>query len=117
MSAFSIVRAVLLGALKLAIFAVAVYAICSAAVRIQRASSPSTKDLCDRVQLGMTLDQIDDATTTFEAWQLLRYDGVMVISTGPSRQGLVCSVTIDPLSHRATSKSMRPPQSGDWPTL
>jgi hypothetical protein len=117
MSAFPIVRAVLLGALKLVVLAVGVYAICSAAVRIQRASSPTTKDVCDRVRLGMTVDQIDDATRAFEGWQLLRYDGVMVISTRPYREGSVCRVAIDPLSHRAASKSMGPLQSGDWPTL
>ena len=117
MSAFPIVRAVLFGALKLIVFAVGVYAICSAAVRIQRASSPTTNDVCSRVQLGMTVNQIDDATRAFEGWQLLRYDGVMVISAGPNREGSVCRVAIDPFSHQAVSKVMGPLQSGDRPTL
>jgi len=28
--------------------------------------------MCDRVKVGMTVDQIDDATKAFEGWQLLR---------------------------------------------
>lgn len=117
MSGFRIIRVVLVGALKLTIFAIGVYAICVAAVRIERAGSPTSKALCDRIQLGMTIDQVEDATRTFEGWQFLRYDGVMVISAGPHRDSPVCRVAVDPQSHRAASKSMGPLQSGDWPTL
>jgi len=117
MSTFPIIRALLLGTLKLVVLALAVYAICSAAVRIQRAGSPTSKDLCDRVQLGMTIGEVEDATTAFEGWQFLRYDGVMVISAGPRRDGPVCRVAIDPQSHRTASKAMGPLQSGDFPTL
>ena len=117
MSAVQTIRAVLVRAVRLVILAVAVYAICAAALSIQRASSPTSKDVCDRVQLGMTVDQIEDATRAFEGWQLLRADGVMVVSTGPHRDSPVCRVAIDRETHRATSKSMGPLQQGDWPTL
>lgn len=117
MSAFQIIRAALVGAVKLIILAVGVYAICAAALSILRASSPTSKDVCDRVKPGMTVDQIDNATRSFEGWQLLRADGVMVISTGPHRDGPVCRVAIDAQTHRAASKSMGPLQQGDWPTL
>ncbi len=117
MSAFQIIRVVLVRALKLAILTVGVYAICAAALSIQRASSPTSKDVCDRVKLGMTVDQVDNATRSFEGWQFLRADGVMVISTGPHRDSPVCRVAIDPQTHRAVSKSMGPLQQGDWPTL
>jgi hypothetical protein len=117
MSAVQIIRVVLIGAMKLVILAVAVYAICAAALSVQRASSPTSKDVCDRVRLGMTVDQIDDATRAFEGWQLLRADGVMVLSTGRHRESPVCRVAIDRLTHQATSKSMGPLQQGDWPTL
>jgi hypothetical protein len=117
MSASRIVRAVLIGAVKLVMLTVGVYAICAAALSIQRVSSPTSKDTCDRVEIGMTVDQVDDATRTFEGWQLLRSNSVMVISTGPHRDSSVCRVAIDPETHRATSKSMGPLQQGDWPTL
>jgi hypothetical protein len=117
MSAVQIIRAVLVGAVKLVILAVGIYVICAAAISIQRASSPTSKDVCDHVELGMTVDQIDDVTRAFEGWQLLRYDGVMVISTGLHRDSPVCRVAIDPNTHRATSKWMGPLQQGDWPTL
>jgi hypothetical protein len=117
MSAFQIIRAVLIGTLKLAISAVGVYAICAAVLGIQRASSPTLKDVCDRIKLGMTIDQIDSAARSFEGWQFLRADGAMVISTGPHRDDPVCRVSIDPQTHRSVSKSMGPLQQGDWPTL
>ena len=116
MSAFQTFRVVLVGALKLAILSVGVYAICAATLRIQRVSSPTSKDMCDRVKAGMTVDQIDDATKAFEGWQLLRPDGVLVISTG-SHDSPVCRVVIGSQTHRAVSKSMGPLQQGDWPTL
>ena len=72
MSAFQTFRVVLVGALNLAILSVGVYAICAATLRIQRVSWPTSKDMCDRVKVGMTVDQIDDATKAFEGWQLLR---------------------------------------------
>lgn len=117
MSAFQTIRVVLGGALKLAVFAAGVYAICAATLGIQRASSPTSKDVCDRVSVGMTIDQIDDATKAFEGWQLLRPDGVLVISSGPHRDGPVCRVAIDRGTHRAVSKAMGPLRQGDWPTL
>jgi hypothetical protein len=117
MSAIQIIRAVLLTAVKLAILAAGVYAICAVALRIQEASSLTSKDVCDRVQLGMTIDQVDNATRAFQGWQLLRDDGVMVISTGPHRDSPVCRVAIDPGTHRAIFKGMGPLQQGDWPTL
>jgi hypothetical protein len=117
MSAVQIIRAVLATAVKLAILAAGVYAICAVALTIQEASSPTSKDVCDRVELGMTIDQIDDATRAFQGWQLLRDDGVMVISTGARRDSPVCRVAIDPSTHRATSKWMGPLQQGDWLTL
>jgi hypothetical protein len=117
MAGIRTIRTVLVGAVKLVIFGVAVYAICAAALSIRRASLPTSKDACDRVELGMTIDQIDKATNTFEGWQLLRDDGVMVISTGPRRENPVCRVLIDPHTHQAVSKSMAPLQQGDWPTL
>jgi hypothetical protein len=117
MSAFQTSRDVQVGGLKLAVLAVGVYAICAVTLSIQRRSSPTSKDMCDRVRVGMTVDQIDDATQAFEGWQLLRPDGVLVISSGPHRVGPVCRVAIDPDTHRATSKAMGPLQQGDWPTL
>ena len=117
MPAFRIIRAVVVGAAKPDVLAVGVYAVCAVALGIQRASSPTSKEVCDRVELGMTVDQIDNATRAFEGWQLLRDDGVMVISTGPHRDSPVCRVAIDPVTHQATSKSMGPLQQGDWPTL
>jgi hypothetical protein len=117
MSATSIIRAILVGVIRLVIFAVLVYAVCAVALSIQRASSPTSKNVCDRVQVGMTVDQIGDATRVFEGWQLLRTDGVMVISTGANRESPVCRIAIDPQTHRAISKSMGPLQQGDWPTL
>jgi hypothetical protein len=110
MSAFQTFRVVLVGALKLAILAVGVYATCAVTLSIQRASSPTSKDMCDRVKVGMTVNQIDDATRGFEGWQLLRPDGVLVISTGPHRDSPVCRVAIAPQTHRAVSKSMGPLQ-------
>jgi hypothetical protein len=117
MSAFQTFRVVLVGALKLAMLAVGVYAICAATLSIQRVSSPTSKDMCDRVKVDMTVDQIDDATRAFEGWQLLRPDGVLVISTGPHRDSPVCRVAIAPQTCRAASKSMGALQQGDWPTL
>jgi hypothetical protein len=38
--------------------AVGVYAICAATLSIQRVSSPTSKDMCDRVKVDMTVDQI-----------------------------------------------------------
>jgi len=64
MSPVQIGRAVVLGAAKLIIFAVGVYAICAAALRIERASYPSSKDICDRVEVGITLTQIEAVTST-----------------------------------------------------
>lgn len=117
MAAWKIVRAFLLATVKLVICAAVVFLACTVALRIQRAGSPTSKDVCGRVQLGMTVEQVEDTTRAFEGWQLLRYDGVMVISTGPHRDSPVCRVAIDPKTHRATSKSMGPLQQGDWPTL
>jgi hypothetical protein len=117
MSAIQIIRAVLVPAVKLAIFAAGVYAICAVALRMQEASSPTSKNVCDRVEIGMTIDQVDYATRAFQGWQLLRDDGVMVISTGPHRDSPVCRVAIDPNTHRAVSKWMESLQQGDWPTL
>lgn len=117
MSAFQTIRLVLVGALKVAIFAVGVYAICAATLSIQRASSLTSKNMCDRVTVDMTIDQIDKVTEAFEGWQLLRADGVLVISAGRHRDGPVCRVAIDPETHRAASKAIGPLQQGDWPTL
>lgn len=98
-------------------FGVAVYAICAGAVSIRRAGVPTSEDVCNRVEIGMTIDQIENATQTFEGWQLLRDDGVMVISTGPGRENPVCRVVIDRHTDKAVSKSVAPLQHGDWPTL
>jgi|ERR1700722_5102354 hypothetical protein len=117
MSPVKISRAIVVGAVKLVLFTVGVYAIFAAALSIERASSPTSKAVCDRVELGMTVNQIDDATRAFEGWQLLRADSVMVIATGPHRDSPVCRVGIDTQTHRAVSKSMGPLQQGDWPTL
>jgi hypothetical protein len=117
MSAIQIGRAVVLGAAKVVLFAVGVYAICAAALGIERASFPTSKDMCDRVEVGMTLSQIEDATSAIEGWQVLRDDGVMVISAGGRGEKPVCRVAIDSHTHRATSKSVGPIQQGDWPTL
>jgi hypothetical protein len=117
MSSVQIIRTVLINAVKLVIFIAGFYAICAATLRIEEANTPTSKDICDRVKLGMTTDQIEYATKAFEGWQLLRDDGVMVISTGPRPDGPVCRVAIDPHTRRATSKSMGPLQEGDWPTL
>jgi hypothetical protein len=117
MAAVNTIRAVLIDAMKLAVFALAIYAISTVALSIERASSPTSKDLCDRVEIGMTVDQVDDATRAFEGRQLLRYDGVMVISSGGQRDNPACRVAIDPQTHRAISKTMGPLQQGDWPTL
>ena len=113
-----LIRDVFFGAVKLLILACVVYFVCMAALKTSEAGLPSTKDICDRVQPGMTIDQIDTATRTFEGWQVLRDDGVMVISARSYRdKAPVCRVIIDPGTHRAGSKSMGPIQRGDWPTL
>jgi hypothetical protein len=52
-----------------------------ATLKTSEASLPTTKEICDRVRPGMTVEQIDTATRTFEGWQMLRDDGVMVISS------------------------------------
>jgi hypothetical protein len=117
MSANQIGRAIVLAAAKVIVFAVGVYAICAASLAITRAGSPTSKDMCDRVEVGMTLSQIEDATSSMEGWQVLRDDGVMVISAGSRREKPVCRVAIDSQTHRATSKSVGPIQEGDWPTL
>jgi hypothetical protein len=109
---------VLISFLKTIIFGLVAYLSCAAALRIAEARSASSKDICSRVRIGMTLDQIETATTTFQGWQVLRGDGVMVISTRSYRdKNRVCRVAIDPSTHRAISKGMGPLQSGDWPTL
>lgn len=117
MSAFQTFRTVLVGVIKLALLAVGVFVACTVTLSIQRASSPSSKDMCDHIKVGMTIDQIDDTTKALEGWQLLRPDGVLVLSTGPHRDGPVCRVAIDPETHRAASKAMGPLQQGGWPTL
>jgi hypothetical protein len=118
MSAAKVVRSIFVAAVKLVILAAVVYAVCAAGLRIQEASSPSSKDICDRVQLGMTVNQIDNATRVFEGWQVLRDDGVMVISSRSYHdKNPVCRVAIAPSTHRATSKSLGPLERGDWPTL
>jgi len=114
----NLVRAVFLGAVKLSILAGVVYLVCVVTLKASEASSPSTKDICDRVHPGMTIEQIDAATRTFEGWQVYRDDGVMAISTRSYREkSPVCRVTIDPSTHRASFTSMGPIQQGDWPTL
>lgn len=118
MSAGAVTRAALLGALKLAILAVAVRLLCVAGLEVVEANLPSGKDLCDRIQPGMTVEQIETGTRTFEGWQMLRDDGVMVISAHSYRaQSPVCRITIGPGTHRAISKSLGPIQQGDLPTL
>jgi len=118
MAARTVIRAILIAATKLVILAAAIYLVCAVALRVQEANSPSSQDICDRVQLGMTTDEIESATRAFEGWQLLRDDAVMVISARSYRdKASVCRVGIDPSTHRATSKFMGPLQRGDWPTL
>jgi hypothetical protein len=118
MSTGKVVRSIFVAGLKFLIFAAVVYGVCAAGLRIQEASSPSSKDICERVQLGMTVNQIEHAATTFEGWQVLRDDGVLAISTRSYHdKSPVCRVAIDPSTHRATSKSIGPLQRGDWPTL
>lgn len=118
MRAGRFVRAVLFGAVKVAILAGVVYLVCMAALKASEATLPSAKELCDRVRPGMTVEQIETATRTFEGWQVLRYDGVMVISAHSDYdKSPVCRVTIDPSTHRASSMSIGPIQMGDWPTL
>jgi hypothetical protein len=118
MSTGRVIRSIFVAAVKLAILAALVYGICVAGLKVREASSPSSKDICDRVQIGMTVNQIENATGTFEGWQVLRDDGVMVISTRSYRdKNPVCRVAIDPGTHRAISRSMGPLQRGDWPTL
>jgi hypothetical protein len=113
-----LVLSVLIGSVKVAILAGVVYLVCMATLKAAEASLPSTKELCDRVRPGMTIEQIDAATRTFEGWQVLRDDGVMVVSSLPySDKSPVCRVTIDPSTHRASSTSIGPIQRGDWPTL
>ena len=113
-----VVRSIFVAGVKLLILAAVVYGVCAAGLRIQEASSPSSKDTCERVQLGMTVDQIEDAATTFQGWQVLRDDGVLVISTRSYHdRNPVCRVAIDPSTNRATSKSIGPLQRADGPTL
>lgn len=113
-----VIQTVLISVLKITIFGLVAYLSCATALRIAEARSASSKDICSRVQIGMTLDQIETATATFQGWQVLRGDGVMVMSTRSYRdKNPVCRVTIDPSTHRAISKAMGPLQSGDWPTL
>jgi hypothetical protein len=50
MPPIKISRAVVVGAVKLGIFTFGVYAICAAALSIERASSPTSKDVCLRPQ-------------------------------------------------------------------
>jgi|GEM_PF-5065731 len=118
MSTDKLAQYVFVAGLKFLIFAAAIYGVCAAGLRIQEASSPSSKEMCERVQLGMTVNQIERAATTFEGWQVLRDDGVLVMSTRSYHdKSPVCRVAIDPDTHRATSKSVGPLQRGDWPTL
>ena len=117
MFASRIFRTALVGAVKFILWGIVVYAICAAALSIRRWNLPTSKGVCNRVEMGMTVDQIDKATSAFEGWQLLRDDGVMVISTGPRRESPVCRVVIDLHTHQAVSKSTAPLQQGDWPTL
>lgn len=118
MATGKLIRAICFGAVKLSILAAMVYLVARVVPKASEASLPSSKDICDRVQSGMTVEQIDSATRTFEGWQVLRDDGVMVISTRSYRDNSpVCRVTIDPGTHRASSRSMGPIQRGDWPTL
>jgi hypothetical protein len=118
MSKGKVVRSIFVAALKFLIFAAVIYGVCAAGLRISEASAPSSKDLCERVQLGTTVNQIEHAAATVEGWQVLRDDGVLVISAHSYRdKGPVCRVAIDPSTQRATSKSIGPLQRGDWPTL
>jgi hypothetical protein len=112
------VLSVLIGAVKVAVLAGVVYLVCMATLKASEAGLPSTKELCDRVRPGMTVEQIDTATRTFEGWQVLRDDGVMVVSSHSyGDKSPVCRVTIDPSTHRASSTSIGPIQQGDWLTL
>ncbi len=112
------VRHFFFGAVKVAILAAMVYLVCVVTLRTSEASLPSAKEICDRVHPGMTVEQIDNATRTFEGWQALRDDGVLVISSHSYRDNSpVCRVTIDAGTHRASFTSMGPIQRGDWPTL
>jgi hypothetical protein len=118
MSTGKVFRSIFVAGSKFLIFAAVVYGVCAVGLRIHEASSPSSKDICGRVQLGMTVNQVEQVATTFEGWQVLRDDGVFVISTRSYRdKSPVCRVAIDPSTHRATSKSTGPLQRGDWPTL
>jgi hypothetical protein len=118
MAAGKILRLIFVSGLKVVIFGAVVYLVCTLALRIQEATSLSSKDICEGVQLGMSVDQIDRATAAFQGWQVLRDDDVMVISTRSYRdKNPVCRIAIDPNTHRATLKSMGPLQQGDWPTL
>jgi hypothetical protein len=118
MSAGKLVRGVFLGAVKLSVLTGLVYLVCGATLKTSEARSSPAKDICGRVKPGMTIQQIDTATTTFEGWQVLRDDGVMVISAHSYREkSPVCRVTIDPTTHGVSSVSIGPIQQGDWPTL
>jgi hypothetical protein len=64
MRAGRFVRAVLFGAVKVAILAGVAYLACMVALKTSEATLPSAKELCDRVRSGMTVGQIETATSS-----------------------------------------------------
>ena len=111
-------QSLIVGVLKLVVLTVAVYLAFTGILAALSSKAPSAKDLCDRVQLGTTIEQIEAATSSFQEWYILRDDGTFVVSAHPHySSSVVCRIAIDPGSQRATSKSLGPLQRGDWPTL
>jgi hypothetical protein len=82
-------------------------------------SRPSATALCDRVQNGMMIGQVEDATRTAEGWRMFREEeGVLVISARRRDEvSPTCRVSFDSASHRVKSKTVGPLQQGDGPTL
>lgn len=110
--------AFLVNTIKFIVLVGVVYLAITVATTAISASAPSANDLCNRVRPGMTTEQIEDATAMFQEWYMLRDDGTLVISARPHYSSSpVCRIGIDPTTHRATTKSIGPLQSGDWPTL
>ena len=86
--------------------------------KILRNEAPSSDDLCGRVRAGMTVQEVEKATSSIEGWQILRHDGVMVVSALPrSDKRLLCRVHIDTQTHRVDGKKLGPLERGDIPSL
>lgn len=103
---------------KFLILAGIIYLAITGGVRALSANAPSANDLCQRIRPGMSVEEIEAATSGVQRWYLLRYDGTLVISARPHySNSAVCRVAIDLKTKRSKGWSIGPLQQGDWPTL